>query len=162
MANNGWVAIDLDGTLACYDGFKGPGIIGEPIPRMVRRVKQFLAEGQEVRIFTARVYSDGTPARTAEARIAYEAILTWTEKNIGVPLKATCTKDYGMWVLYDDRAKQVVPNTGRVIGDDNALIAPDNPVEAMRRAMAGIHWKPSEAEQLKQMIDQQTEIKRAF
>ena len=137
MANNGWVGIDLDGTLAEYDGFKGPGIIGEPVPRMVKLVKKFLAEGQEVRIFTARVYSNGSPNRTADARIAYEAILTWTEKHIGVPLKATCVKDYSMWVLYDDRAKQVVPNTGRIIGDDDALLAAIVSRERARQMRAG-------------------------
>lgn len=122
MANNGWIGVDLDATLAEYDGFKGPGIIGAPVPRMVNKVQQWLAEGREVRIFTARVYTDGSPARNADANAAREAIIAWTEKYIGTPLKVTCTKDYSMVVLYDDRAKQVTPNTGRVVGDDDYLV----------------------------------------
>ena len=36
----GWIGVDLDATLAYYDGFKGPEHIGEPIPQMVDRVKR--------------------------------------------------------------------------------------------------------------------------
>lgn len=49
--------MDLDGTLAEYHGWNGG--IGKPIPGMVRRVKAWLAEGLEVRIFTARVSPRG-------------------------------------------------------------------------------------------------------
>jgi hypothetical protein len=37
---NPWIGVDLDATLARYDGFKGETIIGEPIPLMVNRVKR--------------------------------------------------------------------------------------------------------------------------
>ena len=56
----GWIGVDLDGTLAYYDGWKGPEAIGEPIPRMVDRVLGWVNEGREVRILTARV-SPGKP-----------------------------------------------------------------------------------------------------
>lgn len=44
--NNGWYAVDLDGTLAHYDHWRGNDHVGEPIPRMLARVKQWLAEGK--------------------------------------------------------------------------------------------------------------------
>ena len=51
---NGWIAVDFDGTLAQYDGTLK---LGKPIPAMCERVKNWVAEGYEVRIFTARVAS---------------------------------------------------------------------------------------------------------
>ena len=51
---NGWIGVDLDGTLAHYDEFRGDDYVGEPIEPMVERVKQWLDEGKDVRIFTAR------------------------------------------------------------------------------------------------------------
>jgi hypothetical protein len=116
MITQGWIGIDLDGTLAVYDGWKGAQHIGEPIPAMVERVKQWLSEGLAVRIFTARVWHDGNPERHLEAKIAEEAIHDWCVKVFGHALPITCTKDYGMIVLYDDRCVQVEANTGRLIG----------------------------------------------
>ena len=51
----GYIAVDLDGTLAFYDHWRGVEHVGEPIPAMVQRVRQWLSEGKDVRIFTARV-----------------------------------------------------------------------------------------------------------
>jgi hypothetical protein len=61
MSSNGWIGVDLDGTLAHYDGWKGADHIGAPIPAMVERVKGWLTEGKTVRIFTARVYCPPEP-----------------------------------------------------------------------------------------------------
>ena len=36
---------------------------------------------------------------------------------LGVTLAVTCVKDYGMVELWDDRAVQVVMNTGRRVSD---------------------------------------------
>lgn len=101
---SGWIGVDLDGTLAHYGGWIGPDHIGDPIPAMVARIKTWLGEGKEVRIFTARAW------RASPADI--EAIQDWTEKHIGHRLQVTCEKDYGMIELWDDRAVRVVPNTG--------------------------------------------------
>ena len=117
---DGWIAVDLDGTLAEYNGWRGATHIGAPIPKMVDRVKQWLAEGKDVRIFTARVYAPTGPAydpkREREAIDAGVAIAQWCIEHIGKELPVTCTKDYGMIVLYDDRCRQVEQNTGRIIG----------------------------------------------
>lgn len=106
----GWIAVDLDGTLAFYDEWRGPLHIGEPIPEMLERVKKVLAVGIDVKIFTARVAHDAPPEVT-------EAIQNWCLTHIGVVLPVTATKDYGMIQLWDDRAVQVVPNTGLALAD---------------------------------------------
>lgn len=67
MSNRGWIGVDLDGTLAHYDGWKGETHIGKPIPLMLARVKRWLAEGKEVRIVrrNARlVERDGKPVKS--------------------------------------------------------------------------------------------------
>ena len=104
--SRGWIGVDLDGTLAEYHGWRGVEHIGPPVPAMLARVKRWLAEGRDVRIFTARVSG-------AERQDALLAILEWCEEHIGRPLPVTCVKDYGMLELWDDRAVQVEPNTGR-------------------------------------------------
>lgn len=108
----GWIGVDLDGTLAKYDGWKGPEHIGEPIPLMVERVKAWLAEGKDVRIFTARVCSS-QPA--GMANLAMGAIQVWCKRHVGRPLAITSEKDWSMIELWDDRCVQVVPNTGHRI-----------------------------------------------
>jgi hypothetical protein len=107
-SGQGWIGVDLDGTVAVYDGWKGAYHIGEPIPKMVERIKRWLAEGKRVKIFTARV-CDGDPQ-------TIKAIEDWCEQHIGQRLEVTNMKDYGMIRFYDDRAVQVIPNTGIVVG----------------------------------------------
>lgn len=107
----GWVGVDLDATLAEYHGWQGPGHIGEPIPAMVERVKRWLADGREVRIFTARA-----SASDRDLAPVIEAIEQWCETHIGQKLEVTCVKDFGMVELWDDRAVQVIPNMGVPVG----------------------------------------------
>lgn len=98
--------------MAYYDHWRGPLHIGDPIMPMVRLVKQFLLEGKEVRIFTARV--DGL-GEAADVPAMTKAIEAWCEDFIGVRLPVTNRKDMHMIRLYDDRAVQVVVNTGRLV-----------------------------------------------
>ena len=101
----GWIGVDLDGTLAYYEGWDG-GSIGEPIEPMVRRVKKWLKEGKKVKIFTARMHlDDGSQER---------AIKDWCAEHIGQELEVTCCKDYAMMELWDDRVRQVEKNTGKI------------------------------------------------
>lgn len=110
---HGWIGVDLDGTLAHYDGWKGIDHIGEPIPAMVGRIRQWIESGVAVKIFTARVWSDGSAARDREAYFATKRIHEWCLTNLGIVLPVTCQKDYGMIALWDDRAVRVTVNTGR-------------------------------------------------
>lgn len=116
---SGWIGVDLDGTLAQYNGWQGENHIGDPVPLMAARVHQWLEERKDVRIFTARVACDAQwigpvgipePMSKSEAR---KEIERWCEKHFGRVLPVTSQKDYGMVELWDDRCVQVEPNTGR-------------------------------------------------
>jgi len=108
-----WIGVDLDGTLAHYDHWRGIEHIGEPIPAMLERVKQWLADGVDVRIFTARVGD-----YRYEASRAYVAIEDWCEKHLGEILPITCEKDLKMFQLWDDRCVCVERNTGKILGQN--------------------------------------------
>lgn len=117
MSQSGWIGVDLDGTLAEYDHWRGEDHIGPPIAPMVARVKGWLAEGREVRIFTARVYEpwvieNGFHMARISKREAVKVIEAWCLEHVGRVLPVTNEKDYGMVELWDDRAVQVIPNTG--------------------------------------------------
>lgn len=120
--NRGWIGVDLDGTLAKFNGDAwDPLAIGDPIPIMVKKVRHVLAKGFEVRIFTARVDGGraalemGNPAGAnyRDVSAIRRRIEDWTEKHIGVRLKVTNQKDYGMVELWDDRARRIEFNTGK-------------------------------------------------
>ena len=119
--NSEWIGVDLDKTLAHYTDFKGKENIGKPIREMVDRIKNILANGEEVdghlvkdvRFFTARVADDPTG-------VARSAIEAWSQQHLGQVLPVTNIKDPKMVKLYDDRAAQVEPNTGQIVGEGNA------------------------------------------
>lgn len=124
----GWIGVDFDGTLAHYEGWRDDGALGAPVPAMLERVKAWLAEGKEVRIFTARIWpialfsKDWDPKGPSavpksdllrcEAVRYGMAIQQWCREHLGQPLDVTCQKDYGMVELWDDRAVGVKINTG--------------------------------------------------
>lgn len=108
--HKGWIGVDLDGTLAEYHGWRGVEHIGAPVTTMVDRVKVWLAEGKDVRIFTARV---GAHVTNPIERERIEGIIrAWCLQHLGQVLVITATKDLAMFELWDDRAVQVVANTG--------------------------------------------------
>ena len=109
--NKGWIGVDLDGTLAFYDVWRGVRHIGEPIAPLVGREKKWIAAGEDVRIFTARV---GPRPQNApdEAGVVLLTIQEWCIKHLGHLLEVTCQKDFAMRELWDDRCVQVIFNTG--------------------------------------------------
>ena len=109
--SEGWIGVDLDGTLAEYDGWVGVDHIGPPVPAMVERVQNWILDGQKVRIFTARV------ADHENEQHVRQAIYKWCEKHIGMVLPITNIKDFAMLELWDDRCVQVTPNTGNPVGE---------------------------------------------
>lgn len=117
---SGWIGVDLDGTLAHYTGWNG-GAIGKPVAPMLERVAGWIAQGLDVRIFTARVAASGLTKWNGEidsAEFANEQrrlIQDWTERHLGVRLPVTAVKDFRMRELWDDRARQVVANSGEVV-----------------------------------------------
>lgn len=105
-----WIGVDLDGTLATHSDVWDGVMIEEPIMPMVYRVRRWLAEGRTVRILTARV---ARCVPQPERSQHYLLIREWTEQLFGQALEVTSEKDPGMIVLWDDRAVQVVRNTGK-------------------------------------------------
>lgn len=140
-----WIGVDLDGTLAHYDEWRGIEHIGPPIEAMRLRVLQWLAEGQEVRILTARVgpQRHDVPHTIAEIRGHIEQ---WCLKHFDQVLPVTCQKDYCMVEFWDDRCVQVVPNTGRSLADE--LEAAHREAHALavslhKQHFAAVgHWEP--------------------
>jgi hypothetical protein len=98
-----WIGVDLDGTLAHYSGWKGPQHIGPAIPEMLDRVRDWLADGKTVKIFTARA--------AVPANIPY--VKDWLRAQ-GLPdLEVTNAKDFDCVEIWDDSAVELVANTGR-------------------------------------------------
>ena len=110
MSKQGWIGVDLDGTLAYYDMWRGVEHIGPPIPEMVKFVSGLIYQGHTVKIFTARVSCEGEEKRRAE-----KAIEKWCLATFGITLPITCCKDFGMITLYDDRCVTIEKNTGRIL-----------------------------------------------
>ncbi len=119
----GWIGIDLDGTLAVEVVGGKATEIGAPVPAMVNLVKSLLAQGEEVRIFTAGV-DGGTEAHLAgydngheyaDVESIREAIQRWSEIHVGQRLAVTNIKTCAMKAYFDDRAVQVIKNLGVVV-----------------------------------------------
>jgi hypothetical protein len=119
MSEPGWIGVDLDGTLAhCQRTPDWDGSVGVPVLTMVSRVKRWLGEGRDVRIFTARVAEvEGVTEGPRSVDAQRALVEAWCEQHLGVVLPVTATKDYHMLELWDDRAVQVIPNTGRSLVD---------------------------------------------
>lgn len=101
-----WYGVDLDGTLARCDIEKnGVEDIGEPVPLMMEAVKGWLALGIKVKIFTAR----------ASREDHIPPVQKWLDKHGLGFLEITCKKDFKMILLFDDRARQVIENTGKIV-----------------------------------------------
>jgi hypothetical protein len=112
------IAVDLDGTLVEYHGWQGDEHIGDVIPKMMNRVKQWVAEGKEVVIFTARVSEGGD-----DGALAAHHIRNFLSGHGLGALEITAIKQKKFKEFWDDRAVQIVHNTGETIvevlrGDD--------------------------------------------
>jgi arsenate reductase-like glutaredoxin family protein len=104
--DEGFIGFDLDGTLAEYHGWSSTGEIGKPIKKYISLLKNLIAKNFNVKIFTARVCQDDSQVAIIEK---------WLEEN-GLPrLEITAVKDYRMSYIVDDRAIQVVRNTGMTL-----------------------------------------------
>lgn len=113
-----WIGVDLDGTLAKHDLWISKHHIGKPVPQMLKRVKMWVERGIRVKIVTARASEpDGIPP-----------VKTWLKKQ-GLPdLEVTNEKDFSMIELWDDRAIQVIPNTGRPVLNGSLATRPKAPI----------------------------------
>lgn len=152
VKKNGWIGVDFDGTLVFHDHevWTPWNVFGRPIEPMVQRVKQWRKEGREVRILTARVFPfvsmEHTPRyqMTAERKCLVtgqiytitdmvEAIQAHCRVIIGERLPVTCAKDFSMLEFWDDRAVQVVVNTGYTLAEEHEARAAALRGEAFQR-----------------------------
>jgi hypothetical protein len=112
------IAVDLDGTLAQYHpgDWKGPLVIGPPIPLMKSKVERWIREGKKVKIWTARVArSLGPRVDGVQVEEIEGTIWNWLEENIKGWEKivaVSAEKTYLDIELYDDRAHHILLNTG--------------------------------------------------
>lgn len=120
MSKQGWIGVDLDRTLFEYhtnpQGYD-PLEIGDPLWPMINRVKGWLANTQEVRIFTAR--ASGFDLETVEGRAGKALVIDAIHRkleSVGLPaLEVTNEKDYKCIQIWDDIAVAVWPNTGNPV-----------------------------------------------
>lgn len=120
MANNKRIiAVDLDGTLVHYDGWKGIDHIGPVIPEIANAMERAQREGAEVHLFTARVSDPDDAAQ------AHQIINTWALQNGFHFESITAVKQKFFTEFWDDRAIQVIKNAGMFVlsesTDDIAL-----------------------------------------
>jgi adenylylsulfate kinase len=48
------IAVDFDGVIADYDGYKGPGVLGAPRPDVIQALRALRAEGWKIVINSTR------------------------------------------------------------------------------------------------------------
>jgi len=123
-----WIGVDLDGTLAEYQGSMGKRI-GPPITAMLGMVRALIDSGVEVRIFTARA-SDPNQL---------SAIKGWLKRHGLDRCPITNVKDFDCHLIIDDRAVRAEWNQGRC--------CPGCQIEATRRmTQLGLqNWPPQRA-----------------
>lgn len=144
------IAVDLDGTLVHYDGWKGIEHIGPVIPEVANAMELAQAEGAEVHLFTARV-SD--PEDAAEA---HQVISKWAEANHFNFASITAVKHKFFTEFWDDRAIQVIKNEGVFVlnehtdnvclndGDDHMAIAAETWYDHKTRVKLSPHSMKNE------------------
>ncbi len=90
------IAVDFDGVIAEYDGYKGPGVLGAPRMDVIEAMRTLVSEGWKVVIHTTRGEKEISPY-LAQHRIPFDEI--------------NCNSDYKTQgpkpvadVYWDDRA----------------------------------------------------------
>lgn len=79
MGNVRTIAVDVDGTLAQYDGWKGAEVIGDPIASVVDQVKKEKENGTRIIIHTTRTNSAINKTHTTEQLVAI--VRGWLDKH---------------------------------------------------------------------------------
>lgn len=123
------IGLDFDETIAQYDHWRGPENVGDPIPEAIRKVKAEMAQGTQFVIFTARANpGDGSYEACMDATLAFLAIAEWSKQVFGAVLPITHEKSKYFDEIWDDRGRQMIPNTGvfleELIDADSRTSAP--------------------------------------
>lgn len=113
-----WIGVDLDGTLALFDGWRGFEHVGKPIPTMLQRVREWLQQGYRVKIVTARAaHPEGIPP-----------IRKWLQKHGLNQVEITNSIDEDLIELWDDRGIQVRINEGMPVRSPSIMARPRAPL----------------------------------
>lgn len=112
-----WIGVDIDRTLVEFHFGKWDGInhFGAPLPGMVERIRKGLAAGKKFKIFTARICNCGRATHGQQHTVLL--IQRWCQQHIGAILPITNMKDCGCREIWDDIARQVIPNTGEFLDE---------------------------------------------
>lgn len=105
------IAIDLDGVLAEYDGWKGIEHIGKPIPGAKELIERLLKYGDTIIINTTRTSPEDNKGYTSEQLV--ENVKGWLQEN-GFPENVEIWSGEGKPgadIYIDDRALKHEPNT---------------------------------------------------
>jgi hypothetical protein len=96
MTTRPTIAVDLDGTLAEYEGWLGEEVIGPPIPGALAFLEDLHSAEAEIVIFSAR----------AGTKPGSDAIWRWlTENKVDqIVTEVTNIKHYRFAAMVDDRA----------------------------------------------------------
>jgi len=101
------IALDFDKTLAYHKSEWGVTKVGEPIQPMVEKVKEWLAKGYKITIFTVRMNRSGEELEK-QIKMIDDFLI-----NADLPiLPKTAVKQREFSHFIDDRAYNVTPNTG--------------------------------------------------
>lgn len=132
------VAVDLDGTLAHHEpgGKFDPAHVGKPVPAMLRRVRDWLANGTKVFILTARAAdSQNVPV-----------VRRWLARHRIHACEVTNQKTPEMQEIWDDRAVAVERNTGKPLHKVAAEAPPRTGPEALLHALQSLDLTRLESE----------------
>lgn len=121
---DGWIGVDFDRTLAYRSHDSSDPTPGEPVPAMLARVKDWLARGIKVKIFSARVNPSNGQKYCVTAESQARVIQAWCLKHLGQVLEVTCSKDNYMKEAWDDIMVAVEENTGRQLSPSKVNPSP--------------------------------------
>ncbi len=99
------IAVDFDGVIAEYDGYKGPGVLGAPRPDVRAAMHTLRAEGWKIVIFTTRGVEEISGYLTEHG-------FPFDEINSNVDYKTQGSKPVAD-VYWDDRAVRYSGDAGK-------------------------------------------------
>ncbi len=121
MRTGDLIAVDLDGVLAQYDGWKGIDQIGDPMPNAAKFIRALMTLGS-VMIYSTRTCPDQNHGRDAEELAQY--VTSWLRKH-EIPYDSVWVGDgKPAAVAYiDDRAVTCRPADDGITAYAEALLA---------------------------------------
>jgi hypothetical protein len=132
-----WIGVDFDGTLAyTVPNRTDPYQLGEPIPTMIDRVRDWLAKGYTVKLLTARMNYMSSTGYARDIPKMRALLEQWCQIHIGTVIECVNHKDGWMEVLWDDRAVSVDKDTGNA-----TVVALKHRIAELKHPVWKIEWE---------------------